>query len=43
MKKGKMAKGDGTVFLNKTTMKRLKEGGSFKYLGVIRAEWNETP
>ena len=37
MKKGKMANNDGIAILNKTTMKGLKEGDSYKYLGVIQA------
>ena len=37
MKKGKMANGDGIAIPNKTTMKGLKEGDSYKYLGVIQA------
>ena len=37
MKKGKMANSDGIALLNKTTMKGLKEGESYKYLGVIQA------
>ena len=35
MKKGKMANSDGIVLPNKTTMKGLKEGDSYKYLRVI--------
>ena len=38
MKKGKMANSDGIALPNKTTMKRLKEGDSYKYLGVIQAD-----
>ena len=38
MKKGKMANNDGIALPNKTTMKGLKEGGSYKYLGVIQAD-----
>ena len=38
MKKGKMAKSDGIALLNKTTMKVLKEGDTYKYLGVIQAD-----
>ena len=34
-KKGKMANGDGIALPNKTTMKGLKEGDSYKYLAVI--------
>ena len=35
MKKGKMANSDGIALPNKTTMEGLKEGDSYKYLGVI--------
>ena len=38
MKKGKMANSDGIALPNKTTMKGLKEGDSYKYLGVIKAD-----
>ena len=38
MKKGKMANSDGIALLNKITMKGLKEGDSYKYLGVIRVD-----
>ena len=38
MKKGKMATSDGIAFPNKTAMKGLKEGDSYKYLGVIQAD-----
>ena len=38
MKKGKMAYSDGIALRNKTTMKGLKEGDSYKYLGVIQAD-----
>ena len=38
MKKGKMANSDGIGLPNKTTMKRLEEGDSYKYLGVIQAD-----
>ena len=37
MKKGKMINSDGIVLPNKRTMKGLKEGDSYKYLGVIQA------
>ena len=38
MKKGKMANSDGIALPNKTAMKGLKEGGSYKYLAVIQAD-----
>ena len=38
VKKGKMTNGDGLALPNKTTMKGLKEGDSYKYLGVIQAD-----
>ena len=38
MKKGKMANSDGLALPNKTTMKGLKEGDSYKYLEVIQAD-----
>ena len=38
MKKGQMANSNGIVLPNKTTMKRLKEGDSYKNLGVIQAD-----
>ena len=38
MKKGKMANSDGIALLSKTTMKGLKEGDNYKYLGVIQAD-----
>ena len=38
MKKGKMANKDGIALPNKTTLKGLKEGDSYKYLGVIQAD-----
>ena len=38
MKKGKMANSDGIALPNKTTMKGLKEGDSYKYLGVIQVD-----
>ena len=38
MKNGKMANSDGIALLNKTTMKGLKQGDSYKYLGVIQAD-----
>ena len=38
MKKGKMTNSDGIVLPNKTTMKGLKEGDSYKYLGVIQED-----
>ena len=41
MKKGKMANSDGIALPNKTTMKGLKEGDSYKYLGVIQADGME--
>ena len=37
MKKGKLANSDRMALLNKTTMKGLKEGDSYKYLGIIQA------
>ena len=37
MKKGKMANSDGIALPNKT-MKGLKEGDSYKYLGEIQAD-----
>ena len=37
MKKGKMANSDGIALPNKTTIKGLKDGDSYKYLGVIQA------
>ena len=43
MKEGKMANSDGVVLPNETTMKGLKKGGSYKYLGVNTGRWNETP
>ena len=33
-----MANSDGIALPNKTTMKELKEGDSYKYLGVIQAD-----
>ena len=36
--KGKMANSDGIALPNKKTMKGLKEGDSYKYLGVIQAD-----
>ena len=38
MEKGKMANIDGIALPNKTTMKELKEGDSYNYLGVIQAD-----
>ena len=38
MKKGKMTNSDGIALPNKTAMKGLKEGDSYKYLGVIPAD-----
>ena len=38
MKNGKMANSYGIALLNKTTMKGLKEGDSYKYLGVIQTD-----
>ena len=38
MKKGKMTNSDGIALPNKTKMKGLKEGDSYKYLGVIQAD-----
>ena len=38
MKKGKMANSNPTKLPNKTTIKGLKEGGSYKYLGVIQTD-----
>ena len=37
MKKGKMARIDGIALPNQTTTKGLKEGRSYKYVGVIQA------
>ena len=37
MKKGKMANSDGIALPNKTTIKGLKDGDSYNYLGVIQA------
>ena len=37
LKKRKMASNDGIALSNKTTMKGLKEGDSYKYLGVTEA------
>ena len=37
IKKGKMTNSDGIALPNRTTMKGLKEGDSYKYLGVIQA------
>ena len=37
-KKGKIANSDGIASLNKATIKRLKEGDSYKHLGVIQAD-----
>ena len=38
MKKRKTTKTDEIALPNKTTMKGLKEGDSYKHLGVIRAD-----
>ena len=38
LKKGKMTSSDGIVLLSKTTMKGLKDGDGYKYLGVIQAD-----
>ena len=38
MKKGKMANKDGIALLNKTTMKGLKQGDSYKYFVVKLAD-----
>ena len=38
MKIGNMVNSDGIALPNKTTMKGLKEGDSYKYLGVIQAD-----
>lgn len=38
MKKGKMANIDEITLPNKTTIKVLKEGDSYKYLRVIRTD-----
>ena len=38
MKNGNMANSDGIALLNKTAMKGLKEGDSYKYLGVIQTD-----
>ena len=36
-----MTNGDGIALLNKTKMKGLKEGDSYKYFGVIQADGTE--
>ena len=41
MKKRKMTNSDGIALPNKTTMKGLKEGDSYKYLGVIQTDGTE--
>ena len=41
MKEEKMTNSDGIVLPNKTTIKGLKEGDSYKYLGVIQADGME--
>ena len=33
-----MANSHGIALVNKTIMKGLKEGGSYKYLGIIQAD-----
>ena len=38
MKKGKMVNSDGIALPNKTTMKGLKKGDGYKYLGVMQAD-----
>ena len=38
MKIGNMVNSDGIALPNKTTVKGLKEGDSYKYLGVIQAD-----
>ena len=38
IKKGKMSNSDGIVLPNRITLKGLKEGDSYKYLGVIQAD-----
>ena len=38
MKNGNMANSHGIALVNKTIMKGLKEGGSYKYLGIIQAD-----
>ena len=38
MQNRNMANSDGIPLLNKTTMKGLKDGDSYKYLGVIQAD-----
>ena len=38
MKKGKMANSDGIVLPNKITIKGLKKGDSYKYLGLIQVD-----
>ena len=38
MKEGKMSNSDGIALPNKTTMKGLKVGDSYKYLGVIQVD-----
>ena len=42
IKKRKLANSDGIALPNKTTKEELKEGDSYKYLGVIQAR-NKTP
>lgn len=41
IKKGRMANSDEITLPNKTTIKVLKEGDSYKYLRVIRADHRE--
>ena len=38
MNKGMMANSDGIALPNKTTMKKVKEGNRYKYLGVIQTD-----
>ena len=41
--KGEIVNSDCTALPNKTTMKGLEEGDSYKYLGIIQADiWNGT-
>ena len=37
-RKGQRTNSDGIALLNKTIMKGLKKGDSYKYLGVIQAD-----
>ena len=38
MEKRKMSSSDGIALPNKTTLKGMKEGDSYKYLGVIQVD-----